>query len=96
MTSSDTVRAHVVVGGRVQGVWFRASTRDVAKRLGLAGWVRNLPSGEVEAAFEGTRNRVEEAVSWCHGGPPGARVDHCDVIWDEPQGEEGPFRIRYS
>ncbi len=90
----DTVRAHVIVSGRVQGVWFRASTRDVALRLGLRGWVRNRPDGSVEAVFEGPRDRVERAVAWCRRGPPAARVEHCDVIWDEPQGE-GPFAIRY-
>ncbi len=90
----DTVRAHVIVSGLVQGVWFRASTRDVALRLGLRGWVRNRPDGTVEAVFEGPRDRVEQAVAWCRRGPPAARVEHCDVIWDEPQGE-GPFAIRY-
>ncbi len=90
----DAVRAHVIVSGLVQGVWFRASTRDVAVRLGLRGWVRNRPDGTVEAVFEGPRDRVEQAVAWCRRGPPAARVEHCDVIWDEPQGE-GPFAIRY-
>ena len=93
---TDTVRAHVIVGGRVQGVWFRASTRDVARRLNLHGWVKNLPTGEVEAVFEGPRKSVEEATSWCSRGPSGARVEHCDVIWDEPRSESGPFRIRYD
>ncbi|WP_025322656.1 acylphosphatase [Deferrisoma camini] len=90
----DDVRAHVVVSGRVQGVWFRASTRDVARRLGLRGWVRNVPNGDVEAVFEGPRPQVEEAIAWCRRGPPAARVDHCDVIWEEPRGE-GPFEVRF-
>jgi acylphosphatase len=92
----EAVRAHVIVGGRVQGVWFRASTRDMARRLGLRGWVRNVPTGEVEAVFEGPRGAVQQATSWCHQGPPGAQVDHCDVIWEEPHGEEGPFEVRYD
>ncbi|MDW7709563.1 MAG: acylphosphatase [Deferrisomatales bacterium] len=86
-------RARVLVSGRVQGVFFRASTRDVARRLGLRGWVRNLPDGGVEAVFEGERGLVEEAVAWCRTGPPEARVAHCDVIWEEPRGE-GSFTIR--
>ena len=90
----DTARARVVVAGRVQGVWFRASTRDVAEGLGLAGWVRNLPTGEVEAVFEGPRDRVDRAVAWCRTGPPSARVDRCEVMWEPPQGEP-PFRVRY-
>lgn len=87
------VRARVRVGGRVQGVAFRASTQETAGGLGLAGWVRNLPSGEVEAVFEGPREAVERAVAWCRRGPSAARVDRCDVVREEPQGETG-FRIR--
>jgi acylphosphatase len=90
----NRVRAHLVIGGRVQGVWFRASTRDVAQKLGLSGWVRNLESGAVEAVFEGPRDRVEEAVAWCRQGPAGARVGRCDVTWGDPEGE-GPFEVRY-
>lgn len=90
----DRVRAHVRVEGRVQGVWFRASTREVAEGLRLAGWVRNLPGGEVEAAFEGPREAVEEAVAWCGEGPPGARVDRCAVSWEPPVGAKPPFEVR--
>jgi acylphosphatase len=91
----NPARAHVMVTGRVQGVFFRASTSDVAQGLGLRGWVRNLPQGGVEAVFEGERKKVEEALAWCRTGPPGARVAHCDVIWEEPRGE-GSFTIRYA
>ena len=91
----SAVQAHVIVSGRVQGVWYRASTRDMALRLSLSGWVRNLPDGDVEALFEGPRDRVQEAVEWCHHGPPGARVSHCDVIWADPTGA-GPFTVRYD
>lgn len=91
----NAVRARVMVDGLVQGVWFRASTRDIARGLGLAGWVRNLVTGGVEAVFEGPRERVEQAVAWCRTGPPGARVDHCDVIWEEPVGDSA-FSIRYD
>ncbi|GAB4271462.1 MAG: acylphosphatase [Deferrisomatales bacterium] len=91
----EPVRARVVVGGRVQGVWFRASTQETAQSLGLRGWVRNLPSGEVEAVFEGPADRVERALAWCRRGPPAARVTSCQVAWEPPRGE-GPFRIRYE
>jgi len=89
----SVVRAHVVVSGRVQGVWFRASTRDTARELGLVGWVRNLPDGGVEAVIEGPRERVEQAVEWCRCGPSDARVDHCAVHWEDPEGET-TFAIR--
>jgi len=87
-------RAHVFVSGRVQGVWFRASTRDKAEELSLNGWVRNLPDGRVEAVFEGDDRAVEEMVEWCRYGPPMARVDRVDIEYEKPQGERS-FRIIY-
>jgi len=86
-------RARVVVSGAVQGVFFRAETRDRARSLGLAGWVRNAPEGTVEAVFEGDDERVESMVAWCRRGPSGARVDDIEVAWEEPEGDEG-FAIR--
>lgn len=91
----NAVRARVEIKGRVQGVFFRAFTREVGSRLGLVGWVRNLPSGSVEAVFEGERPDVEEAVRICHEGPPASRVDQVDVLWGEYTGEFGEFVIRY-
>jgi acylphosphatase len=80
-------RARVRVRGRVQGVFFRVETRDRARSLGLAGWVRNCPDGTVEAVFEGESERVESMVDWCRRGPSGASVDGVDVKWEEPEGE---------
>jgi len=82
-------RARVIVQGSVQGVFFRAETRDRARSLGLAGWVRNAPDGAVEAVFEGEDDRVESMVEWCRRGPAGARVEEVEVAWAEPEGEEG-------
>lgn len=87
-------RAHVVISGRVQGVWFRAHTRERAEKLGISGWVRNLPDGRVEAVFEGPDERVDEMVKWCHRGSPLSKVDRVDVTYESPQGEAG-FTIRY-
>ncbi|MBI5443133.1 MAG: acylphosphatase [Deltaproteobacteria bacterium] len=91
----ERARAHVIVAGIVQGVWFRGSTRDVAANLGLSGWVKNLPTGEVEAVFEGPKQAVEQALAFCRKGPPGARVTRCDVEWESPRGETPPFEIRH-
>jgi len=88
------VRAHVYVSGRVQGVFFRYRTSELAGRLGVGGWVRNLPDGRVEAVFEGEKEKVEEMLEFCRRGPPGARVEGVEVEWEEPRGEEG-FRIRW-
>jgi acylphosphatase len=86
-------RAHVHVRGRVQGVFFRVETRDRARSLGVSGWVRNAPRGEVEAVFEGDAPRVESMVDWCHRGPAGAAVEKVEVAWEEPQDEAG-FDVR--
>ena len=86
-------RVRVQVRGRVQGVFFRAEARARAESLGVAGWIRNLPDGRVEAAFEGEDERVESMVDWCGHGPAGAEVEAVDVEREEPVGETG-FRVR--
>lgn len=88
------VRAHVYISGRVQGVFFRDSTRHLARQYGVVGWVRNLPDGRVEAVFEGEKDAVQRLVDWCHQGPPGARVDRVDVEWQEYTGAFTDFMVR--
>ena len=90
---ADRVRAHVHVTGKVQGVYYRANTRDAATERGVDGWVRNLDDGRVEAAFEGPEDAVEEMVEWCHTGSPAASVDDVSVEYEDPRGEDG-FRVR--
>ena len=90
----EYARVHVRLDGRVQGVGFRFATADEARRLGLAGWVRNVDSGEVEAVFEGPRAGVEEMVRWCRAGPPGAFVRDVKASWDEPLEGLTRFEIR--
>ena len=89
-------RAHVIVSGWVQGVFFRAETRDRARQLGVSGWVRNLWDGRVEAVFEGEDWAVERLVDWSHRGPRGAKVDNVDVAYEEHTGEYETFSIRYG
>jgi acylphosphatase len=88
-------RAHVYISGRVQGVFFRAYTRDKARALGLKGWVRNLSDGRVEAVFEGAKEKVEEMLRWCHEGSPYARVSGVEVRWEAPAGKYRSFDVRY-
>jgi len=85
----DRIRAHVFVSGRVQGVYYRATTRDTARERGVAGWVKNLDDGRVEAVFEGTEAAVESMIEWCHTGSPKARVDDVSVEYGDPDGVEG-------
>jgi len=92
---NEKVRAHVVVSGRVQGVFFRAKTQEKAKELGVFGWVKNLSEGRVEAVFEGERDKVEQMVKWAKSGPPGAIVNDLNVVWEEYQAEFSNFEIRY-
>ncbi len=93
-TEEKTVKAKVLISGRVQGVFFRGSTRSMATSLGLGGYVRNLSDGRVEAVFEGPARAVRKAVSWCRKGPPSARVESVDVNWLEPSGEYASFGVR--
>ncbi len=92
---SEMVSARVVIRGWVQGVYFRAYTRDQARSLGLTGWVRNLPDGSVEALFEGEKDPVEKMVSWCHRGSPASRVEKVEVTYGPFTGAFDSFEIRY-
>jgi acylphosphatase len=85
-------RVRVVASGRVQGVFYRASCARLARGLGLTGYVRNLPDGRVEAAFEGPDTAVDEMVAWSGVGPDLANVDNLDVVVEDPLGETG-FRV---
>jgi len=87
--------AHVVVSGRVQGVFFRASTRDVAMRCGVRGFVRNLPGRQVEAVLQGERAAVEKVILFLREGPLGAVVTGIAVDWRDPAETYEGFHVRY-
>lgn len=87
-------RLHLIVEGRVQGVFFRATAAEVAHRLNVKGWVRNCPDGTVEVVAEGERKRLDDLLAWCRHGPPGARVHNVELRWEDFQGEYGDFRIK--
>jgi acylphosphatase len=91
---SDRTRAHVFVSGTVQGVYFRATTRDEARDRGVDGWVQNLDDGRVEAVFEGPEEVVEELIDFCHEGSDAAEVENVEIEYEESQGENG-FRVRW-
>lgn len=87
-------RVRCIVRGRVQGVAFRAHTLREARKLGLAGWVRNLPDGSVELIAEGERHDLETLEVWLHHGPPHASVSDVETQWLDSIGDLGPFSVR--
>jgi acylphosphatase len=96
MAKNLKARAHVVVSGRVQGVFFRSETKHRADRYDVKGWVRNLPDGRVEAVFEGEKEAVEGLIEFCKHGPYGATVTDVDLTWETFTGEFDRFRIKYG
>ncbi|MBN2518728.1 MAG: acylphosphatase [Candidatus Altiarchaeota archaeon] len=88
-------RAHVFVSGKVQGVFFRSTTKDVALKSGVNGWVRNLEDGRVEVLLEGEKVKVKKVVDWLYHGPPESAVSLVDVEWEEYTGQYNTFFITY-
>ena len=91
----ENARAHVIVSGRVQGVFFRMETKRAAEQRDVSGWVRNQTDGTVEAVFEGDRERVVSMIEWCKKGPPISRVKSVNVSWETYSGEFERFSITY-
>lgn len=91
----ENVRAHLIISGYVQGIFFRAHTQEKAEMLGVKGWVKNRHDGDVEAVFEGEKGKVEEIIRWCHKGPAGARVSSVTVDREDYKGEFKDFSISY-
>jgi acylphosphatase len=91
----DNVRARVTVEGRVQGVFFRQHTQEMAYKLGVKGWVKNRRDGSVEALFEGHKENVEQIIRWCHRGPSEARVVNVHTTWENYTGEFEDFSVNY-
>lgn len=92
MSEANTRSVRVEIDGRVQGVWFRAWTREEAERRGLSGWVRNRIDGRVEAAFSGPAEQVDSMLAACWNGPPAASVSAVEVFEDEAPPDPG-FRV---
>ncbi len=86
---------HIKISGRVQGVWFRASTREEALDLGVNGWVRNTHDGCVEVFMQGPDEAVDRLLAWCYHGPPGARVDDVEIESVQPRDGLDGFTIVY-
>ena len=91
----EKVRDRVIIEGRVQGVFFRHHTQEVAFRLDLKGWVKNRRDGSVEALFEGDKKKVDQIIQWCRRGPSEARVMNVQTTWENYAGEFDDFSIHY-
>jgi acylphosphatase len=87
------IQVHVIISGRVQGVWYRASTKRKAEELGLTGWVKNTVDGNVEAVFEGDESIVYEMIAWCRVGPPLAQVADVKITRKHVGGEFTGFAV---
>ena len=94
-TRTNMAAAHLLVSGRVQGVFYRASTREVALRHHLTGWVRNLSDGRVEALLEGEKGNIEKVIEWCRSGPPAAAPTNLEINWLNYSGSFSDFNMRY-
>ncbi|MGM0509816.1 MAG: acylphosphatase [Thermoplasmatota archaeon] len=88
------IRKHVFFEGKVQGVFFRANTRDKAREVGIEGWVKNLRDGRVEAIFEGPEEKVDRVIEWCKNHQPHARVDGVEIEVEEASGEFNEFFVK--
>ena len=89
------VRAHVLIEGEVQGVFFRANIQELALECGVKGWIRNLENDKVEAVFEGEKEKVDSMIDFCKRGPPGTRVISFEIKWEEFKNEFKDFQIKY-
>ena len=85
----------LIIHGRVQGIFFRDSTRRKARKLGLTGWVSNESDGTVKVMAQGEEEKLEALIKWCYNGPMLARVDKIDIEWYETTGQFEKFEIKY-
>lgn len=92
--ASGQSSVHLKITGRVQGVYYRASMLQEARKLGLTGWVMNRSDGSVEALAEGSKTKLEELIAWCHQGPQGARVAGVEEQWQSASNNFVGFAIR--
>ena len=90
----ETRRVRLIIRGRVQGVWYQGSAQEIARRLGLTGWVRNQIDGSVELVAEGESSALNALKAWCREGPPLARVQEVQEEQITPCGEPGSFEVR--
>ena len=87
-------QAHLIISGYVQGVFYRASCQEVAQSYSLAGWVKNMPTGQVEVTAQGEKEKIEKLIDWCKKGSPSARVSNVTIEWQEIKEAVSGFIIK--
>ena len=92
-SSSEYIRVHVIISGKVQGVYFRKYTQDVSLQNYVYGWVKNLLNGDVECVLEGLKSNVDKVIRWCHQGPPNSSVDNVELKYETFTGNFTDFKI---
>lgn len=91
--SSQSIRVHLIISGKVQGVYFRKHTQDISLQNNVYGWVKNLQNGDVECVLEGLKSNIDKVMIWCHQGPPNSRVDNVEIKYEEFTGDFNEFKI---
>ena len=87
-------QVYLIISGKVQGVFYRVSCQEIAQGLGLTGWVKNLPTGQVEILAQGEKEKIEKLIEWCNKGPPGAKVSEVKVEWQNNLNKFVQFQIK--
>ena len=91
--SSQYIRVHLIISGKVQGVYFRKHTQDISLQNNVYGWVKNLQNGDVECVLEGLKSNIDKVMIWCHQGPPNSRVNNVEIKYEEFTGDFNEFQI---
>jgi acylphosphatase len=91
--SSQYITVHLIISGKVQGVYFRKHTQDISLQNNVYGWVKNLLNGDVECVLEGLKSNVDKVIRWCHQGPPNSRVDNVEIKCEAFTGNFTDFKI---
>ncbi len=93
INDSSQYRVHLIISGKVQGVYFRKHTQDISLQNNVYGWVKNLQNGDVECVLEGLKSNIDKVMIWCHQGPPNSRVDNVEIKYEEFTGDFNEFKI---
>ena len=91
--SSQYITVHLIISGKVQGVYFRKHTQDISLQNNVYGWVKNLVNGDVECVLEGLKSNVDKVMIWCHQGPPNSRVENVEIKYEDFTGHFTDFKI---